>query len=230
MSPPRNNAFIKVLKTLDISNNVKPDLEVYTCITELETYDLTEKKKSYKGELSISDKNGKHLGEMVSNGRVCVADSGCVIQDDISTYCLHNKGTISVAISNSNVTDEKGLFNIIGSFVAGKIINGSGTFLGKQGYVIIEVLKDLKRNAYFYFTKDAKQSEVDSLKAELAELKAEMAELKKSVASQPLGSSDLASRLSAAITQYNSNFTFIRGLFEFAIDPEVLENGLGLAT
>jgi hypothetical protein len=167
MSHSRSTAFNKVLKTLEISHDTRPDLEVYTKITELETCELTDKKKAYKGELSISDKNGRHLGECVGNGRVCVADSGCVIQDSVSTYCLHNKGTISVAFSNSNVTDEKGLFNIIGSFVAGKIINGSGAFLGKQGYVIIEVLKDLKRNAYFYFTKDASQSEVDGISNKL---------------------------------------------------------------
>jgi len=231
ISPPRSNAFIKILKTLELPTNARPDLEVYTKITELETCELTENKKAYKGELDISDKNGRHLGECVGNGRVCVADSGCVIQDSVSTYCLHNKGTISVAFSNSNVTDEKGLFNIIGSFVAGKIINGSGTFLGKQGYVIIEVLKDLKRNAYFYFTKDSKQSEVDCLKAQVDELKAELAELKNQVTSQPLGSIDLASRLSAAITQYNSNFTFFHSVFANAnLTPGAsIEDFLGLA-
>jgi hypothetical protein len=171
-----------MLRTLEINQDASPDLELLTEVTELETCELTEKKKAYKGELPISDKNGNHLGEMVSNGRVCVADSGCIIQDDISTYCLHNKGTISVAFSNSNVTDEKGLFNIIGSFVAGKIINGSGAFLGKQGYVIIEVLKDLKRNAYVYFTKDASQSDVDRLKSKIEKQSAQIKDLQNMVA------------------------------------------------
>lgn len=123
------------------------------------------------------------MGDAVSSGNTSTATNFCLFHDHASTICLHGQGTLSVIVSGTNVTDNDGVFNRPGTFIVGKIVNGSGKYLGKRaGYVIAEIVDDKTRNNYIYFINNASQSEVDRLKSKMEKQSAQIRELQCMVA------------------------------------------------
>jgi len=162
MSPPRSTTYKKLVKTLGLQN-ARHDKEFISTIVENKTQ-IMANKITYNMSLKLTDSRGKDLGDEIASGSTSVGEEGCIFHDHAATICFHGQGTISLVVSGTNVTDNSGRYNQIGTFIVSKIVNGSGAFLGKRdGYVITEIVDDKKRNNYVYFINNASQAEVDGI-------------------------------------------------------------------
>jgi hypothetical protein len=181
MSPPRSHKYVALVKSLGLHKNARPDKEFKSTIVENKTQ-IMANKITYNISLKLTDSRGKVLGDSIASGSTSIGEEGCVFHDDAATICFHGLGTISVIVSGTNVTDNTGRYNQIGTFVVSKIVNGSGAFLGKRvGYVITEIVDDKKRNNYVYFINNASQAEVDDLKAQVEHQSAQINDLKQDI-------------------------------------------------
>jgi len=179
-SVPRTRTFVKLLEKLNISPSTKPDIMLVATVEYNKTDALTNK-NTYNISFTLADIYGTHIGDAIASGTTSYGVDGCVFHEHASTICFHNKGTLSIFVTGTNVTDSNGLYNQPGTYIVGKIVNGSGQFLGYQGYVIAQIIDEKTRNNYFYFTKDASQSEVDCLKAQVEHQSAQINDLNQEI-------------------------------------------------
>lgn len=233
-SVPRTRAFVKLLEKLNISPSTKPDIMLVATVEYNKTDALTNK-NTYNISFTLADIHGTHIGDAIASGTTSYGVDGCVFHEHASTICFHNKGTLSIFVTGTNVTDSNGLYNQPGTYIVGKIVNGSGQFLGYQGYVIAQIIDEKTRNNYFYFTKDASQSEVDCLKSQVDELQ-------KLVITQSAQIGELTSRLnelnisSGTSEKMDEISSKVDTLFDAVVDEitgvsrigQILEEMLGL--